>query len=110
MRLERLAGIFHGFLRQVSVSFRDSGILECRIFNEMDDFLDLKKLRPALGEAGRARSVGTGRGGDVTGRVTLFAYRVSYRSRALAVAIAGRLSPSETQTLGSLCDCRLTKR
>jgi len=71
MRLERLAGIFRGFLRQVSVSFRDSGILERGKPDEIADFLDFKKLRPALGEAGRARSVGTGRGGDVTGRVTL---------------------------------------
>lgn len=32
------------------------------------------------------------------------------RCLALAVAIAGRPSPSATQALGSLCDCRLTKR
>ena len=29
---------------------------------------------------------------------------------ALAVETAGWVSPSETQTLGSLCDWRLTKR
>lgn len=62
----------------------------------------------ALGEAWpRANRSGTGRGGDVTGSRVSISF---VQRRELAVAIAGRLSPSETQTLGSLCDCRLTKR
>jgi hypothetical protein len=51
----------------------------------------------------RANRSGTGRGGDVTGsrvRKSL----CCYRSREDAVATAGRPSPSETHTLGSLCD------
>jgi hypothetical protein len=61
------------------------------------------ELRPALGGELAARDpVWDGEGWDVTGsRVLLF---LCYRSWALAVATAGRPSPSETQTLGSLCD------
>src|SRR6186713_3161564 len=61
----------------------------------------LGKVRPP------AIRSGTGRGGDVTGsRISV----VAQRSLALAVAMAGRLSPSETQTFGSLCDWRFTNR
>jgi len=34
----------------------------------------------------------------------------SKSQRELAVATAGRESPSETQVLASVCDCRFTKR
>jgi hypothetical protein len=68
-----------------------------------------KSCGQPLGEGWpRAIRSGTGRGGDVTGsRVLLFRCRYG---RALAVETAGRASPSATQTFGSLCDCRLTKR
>ena len=69
-----------------------------------------KKLRPAIGGWLAAREPvwdGEGWGCD---RVAGSKFLVRYRSRELAVASAGRLSPSETHTLGSLCDCRLTKR
>src|SRR6202171_6185570 len=68
-----------------------------------------KSCGQLLGESWpRAIRSGTGRGGDVTGsRVLLFRCRYG---RALAVETAGRASPSATQTFGSLCDCRLTKR
>jgi len=60
-----------------------------------------KKMRPALGEAGRREpGLGTGRGGDVTGD----AYPFSCAQRDDAVAGAARGSPSETQTFGSDCD------
>jgi len=66
-----------------------------------------KKLRPTLGEAGRREpGLGTGRGGDVTGS----AYFVGVAQRDEAVAGAARGSPSETQTFGSDCDWRFTKR
>ena len=69
-----------------------------------------KSCGQPLGEAWpRAIRSGTGRGGDVTGSRVSSIPSVQ-RSRALAVATAGRLSPSDTQTLGSLCDWRLTKR
>src|SRR4029077_363302 len=66
-----------------------------------------KKMRPALGEAGRREpGLGTGRGGDVTGN----AFPFSCAQRDDAVAGAARGSPSETQMFGSDCDCRFTKR
>ena len=74
---------------------------------------DADKIRcgQALGEAWpRANRSGTGRGGDVTGSRNLAASVANYWSLALAVDTAGLLSPSETQTLGSPCDWRLTKR
>src|SRR5882757_6246317 len=69
-----------------------------------------KKLRPSLGGGSAARDPvwdGEGWGCD---RVACLLIPGCQRSLALAVAIAGRLSPSETHTFGSLCDCRLTKR
>src|SRR3990170_277214 len=63
-----------------------------------------KKVRPAPGgePAAREPGLGTGRGGDMTGAAKLL-------QREVAVATAGRGSPSVTQVLGSLCDWRLTK-
>src|SRR3954454_13337236 len=84
--------------------------------------LHRKSCGQALGEAWpRAIRSGTGRGGDVTGSrnsfvtcLVAFVQRClkvrSQRSLALAVPTAGRPSPSETHTFGSLCDWRLTKR
>lgn len=70
--------------------------------------LPKKSCGQALGEAWpRANRSGTGRGGDVTGSRVLLSRS---QSLALAVETAGLVSPSETQTLGSLCDWRLTKR
>ncbi len=70
-----------------------------------------KKVRPAFGGRLAAREPvwdGEGWGCD---RVAWFVYPYVVNDRVtLAVATAGRLSPSETQTLGSLCDWRLTKR
>src|ERR1700691_5898652 len=70
--------------------------------------LSPKKVRPAPGgePAARTRS-GDGEGwGRDRARKLLF---VSFQ-REVAVAGAARGSPSETQRLGSVCDCRLTKR
>src|ERR1700693_811118 len=61
------------------------------------------KLRPALGEGRAARDPvwdGEGWGCDRIACPVISCYR----SWALAVATAGRPSPSETQTLGSRCD------
>ena len=70
-------------------------------------------MRPALGGrlAATIRS-GTGRGGVTGSRFScvLALWLCRYLRGALAVAIAGRASPSATQTLGSVCDCRFTKR
>jgi len=60
---------------------------------------------PGGGRPPRTRS-GDGEGWDVTGN----AYRFSYVQRDDAVAGAARGSPSETQTFGSDCDWRFTKR
>ena len=62
----------------------------------------LRGERPAAREPG----LGTGRGGDVTGSRSSF----FFVQRDAAVDTAGRGSPSETQTFGSDCDWRLTKR
>jgi hypothetical protein len=69
-------------------------------------------VRPGLGggPAARESGLGTGRGGDVTGLAELLFSKVARNQRDVAVAIAGRGSPSETQTFGSACDWRLTKR
>ena len=78
--------------------------------NTLGLFPGLKKLRPALGGELAAREPvwdGEGWGCD---RVACPQNPVAWWSWALAVAIAGRPSPSETHTFGSLCDCRLTKR
>lgn len=74
----------------------------------MPQVLVSKKLRPSLGEA-RPRTIrsGTGRGGDTTGSWVSVLEKFQ---RALAVDTAGRESPRETHALGSLCDCRFTKR
>ena len=62
--------------------------------------------RPAAREPG----LGTGRGGDVTGREPIPLQReVLCSARGDdAVAMVGRGSPSATQRLGSVCDCRFT--
>src|SRR5215813_5468245 len=68
-----------------------------------------KKLRPGFGGSLAAREPvwdGEGWGCD---RVACL-QNPYFTSRALAVEAAGRPSPSATQTLGSLCDWRLTKR
>ena len=57
--------------------------------------------------AAREPGLGTGRGGDVTG-VANSGFLLFQRDDA--VAMVGRGSPSETQRLGSDCDCRFTKR
>jgi hypothetical protein len=82
-----------------------------------DDNLRPKKVaagsggEPAAREPGR----GTGRGGDVTGpRTNSFCQRrntaacLKFQRDDEAVATVGRESPSETQRLGSDCDCRFT--
>jgi hypothetical protein len=67
-------------------------------------------VRPAPGgeRAARDLGLGTGRGGDVTEAAELLSDRTDQRD--VAVAVAGRGSPSAIQTFGSLCDCRFTKR
>jgi hypothetical protein len=84
--------------------------------SDSDDNLRPKKVaagsggEPAAREPGR----GTGRGGDVTGpRTNSFCSTPQSRGGSLfqrdeAVAAVGRGSPSETQRLGSDCDCRFT--
>ena len=68
-------------------------------------FASPKKVRPALGGELAARDpVWDGEGWDVTGSRNSVTAVEPQRSLALAVATAGRLSPSETQTFGSLCD------
>ncbi len=72
-----------------------------------------KKLRPALGGELAAREPvwdGEGWGCDRVAYLFRLSLLIYYWSRALAVETAGLVSPSETQTLGSLCDWRLTKR
>ena len=63
------------------------------------------------GRGGRARTrSGDGEGwGRDRGRVTPLS-RSARVQRDVAVETAGRWSPSATHTLGSLCDCRFTKR
>ena len=69
--------------------------------------LSRKRCGRLLGESRpREPGLGTGRGGDVTGLANSF----SSLQREVAVAGAARGSPSESHTLGSACDCRLTKR
>src|SRR5690349_12925038 len=83
---------------------RGAEIFQLRIFRNSKQ--NSKKVRPALGDAGRARTRsgdGEGWGRDRT-RVFLV-QRVD-----VAVAYAGLGSPSETQLFGLLCDCRFTKR
>jgi hypothetical protein len=65
-----------------------------------------KKMRPALGGELAAREpVWDGEGWGCDRVACLLVLICCYRaSRALAVATAGRLSPSETQTFASLCD------
>ena len=67
----------------------------------------LKKVRPDLGgdPAAREPGLGTGRGGDVTGSANSFS---SQRAETMAGDLRG--SSSETQTFGSDCDWRFTKR
>ena len=67
----------------------------------------LKMLRPDLGgdPAAREPGLGTGRGGDVTGSANSFS---SQRAETVAGDLRG--SSSETQTFGSDCDWRFTKR
>src|SRR5262249_35376880 len=67
-----------------------------------------KKVRPTLGggPAAREPGLGTGRGGDVTGNAELLVRCQC----AVAVALDEFGSPSDTHTLGSACDWRLTKR
>jgi hypothetical protein len=69
-----------------------------------------KKVRPALGGEPAAASPVWGRGGwgRDRGRKRQWGSKTSRRDVAVAVAVRG--SPSETQTLGSDWDCRLTKR
>jgi len=69
----------------------------------------MKKVRPALGTpAAREPGLGTGRGGDVTGLAKLSFSQCA--DEEAAVANAGRGALSATQTLGLLCDWRLTNR
>src|SRR5712671_1876166 len=70
-----------------------------------------KRVRPAPGgeRAARDLGLGTGRGGDVTGAAKLLSGS-RQDQRDVAVAGAGRVSPSAIQTFGSFCDCRFTKR
>src|SRR3981189_2516460 len=96
-------------MRGSRVRLRESHI---RASSNLSDYFRLpKKLRPALGGELAARDpVWDGEGWGCDRVACLRCFVVCQRSRALAVATAGRLSPSDTQTLGSLLDCRFTKR
>jgi hypothetical protein len=67
-------------------------------------------VRAALGGEPPAREpgLGTGRGGDVTEFAELLCF--ASLQRELEVSGADLGSPSETQTFGSACDWRFTKR
>lgn len=80
-----------------------------------------KKLRPSFGGSSAAHEPvwdGEGWGYDRAVGSNLFKYSwvsMTFRScsksqRELAVATAGRESPSDTHMFGSVCDCRFTKR
>ena len=73
----------------------------------MQNHNEIKMLRPDLGgdPAAREPGLGTGRGGDVTGSANSFS---SQRAETVAGDLRG--SSSETQTFGSDCDWRFTKR
>ncbi len=80
-----------------------------------------KKLRPSFGGSSAAHEPvwdGEGWGYDRVVCSYLFKYpflSMAFRpcpksQRELAVATAGRESPSDTHVFGSFCDCRFTKR
>jgi hypothetical protein len=67
-----------------------------------------ERKRPARGK-GWPRAIRSRVRGDRTGSRGSCALR-HLAQREVAVAVVVRGPPSATQTLGSLCDCRLTKR